>query len=247
MGLKSLKGLGTVVNVIAIIAAGSIGLLLKKGIKQRFQDTLVQALGVCVIFIGVSGALTGLLEFSENGKLVTKGGMALIISMLAGSFIGEALNIQQGLESFGERLKAKFGGKNDSKFIEGFISASLTVCVGAMAIVGAIEDGLRGDASMLYVKSALDFVFVLVFASVYGKGVVFSAIPAGILQGGVTLAALGVSNILNEEIISGISFTGSVLIFCVGVNFFTEKKFKVANMLPSLVIIALIIAFTGIY
>ena len=194
---------------------------------------MMQALGVCTIFIGLSGALKGMFSV-ENGSLETSGTMLLIGSLVAGALLGEWIQIEKWMDHFGEWLRRKVGGKNDSQFVEGFVSASLVICVGAMAIVGALEDGMRGDYSMLAAKAVLDAGIVLVFASTYGKGAVFSALPVGIWQGLITLFARFLEPVLTTQIISDLSFTGNVLIFCVGVNLAFGKRFRVGNMLPAL-------------
>ena len=228
-----MRGLGTIINVAAVILGGGLGMLLKGGLKERFQQILMQALGVCTIFIGISGALKGMLRV-ENGTLETTGTMLLIASLVTGSLLGEW-------------LREKVGGKNDSQFVEGFVSASLVICVGAMAIVGALEDGMRGDYSMLAAKAVLDAVIVMVFASSYGKGAVFSALPVGLWQGGITIFAGFLEPVLTPQIVSDLSFTGNVLIFCVGVNLAFGKKFRVGNMLPALLFAAVFDAVAGIF
>ena len=203
-------------------------------LKQRYQEILNQALGLTVIFIGVSGAMKGMLEVTGNG-LETRGTMELIAAMVTGALIGEWINIEHWMERFGEWLKRTVKGKNEPRFVEGFVTASLVICVGAMAIVGAIQDGLSHDPSLLYAKAILDAVIVLAFASTYGKGVLFSAIPVGILQGGVTIGAQFLAPLLSDRVIGELSFVGSVLIFCVGINLCFGKRFRVGNMLPALV------------
>ncbi len=244
IGGTRMRGLGTIVNVAAVLAGGLAGLLLKNGLKQRFQDILMKALGLSTIFLGIAGAMTGLMEIS-GGRLATAGTATLIASLVLGSLVGEWINIDRGLEHFGTWLRRKAKSENDAGFLEGFVNASLVICVGAMAIVGPIQDGLTGDASMLYAKSALDAVIVMIFASTCGKGALFSAIPLGILQGGVTLLAGLVAPLLGEAVIAGVSFVGAALIFCVGVNLCFGNRFKVANMLPALVVAGAIAGFMG--
>ncbi|MBU3874996.1 DUF554 domain-containing protein [Faecalicatena sp. AGMB00832] len=157
-----MRGFGTVINVAAVILGGGLGILLKGGLKKRYQEIMMQALGVCTIFIGLSGALKGMFSV-ENGALETSGTMLLIGSLVAGALLGEWIQIEKWMDHFGEWLRRKVGGKNDSQFVEGFVSASLVICVGAMAIVGALEDGMRGDYSMLAAKAVLDAGIVLVF------------------------------------------------------------------------------------
>ncbi len=235
-----MRGLGTIVNVAAIIVGGGLGMFIRHGLKERFEDILLKSLGLSTLFLGIAGALTGLLEGSPTGALTTKGTAMLIASLVGGSLIGEWINIEAGLARFGEWLRRKVKSEGDSGFLEGFINASLVVCVGAMAIVGSIEDGLSGNASLLYAKAALDAVVALIFASIYGKGAIFSAIPVGILQGSVTLLAGLVAPLLSGAVVASLSFVGSALIFCVGANLALGTKFKVANMLPALVIAGLL-------
>jgi hypothetical protein len=231
-----MRGTGTIVNVIAVLVGGFAGMFLKKGLKERYQEILMQALGLATIFIGVSGALKGMFVI-EDGAISTTGTMLMIFSLVLGSFIGEWIDLETKMEGFGEWLKAKCGGKNDNQFVEGFVAASLTICVGAMAIVGSLQDGMTGDASMLYAKAVLDGVIVAVFASAYGKGAIFSAIPVGIWQGLITLFAGFLEPFFTQQIINDLSYVGNMLIFCVGVNLAFGKKFRVGNMLPALVFV----------
>ena len=230
-----MKGLGTLVNVLAVLAGSGLGMLIKTGLKRRFRDILMQACGIATIFLGISGALAGLLKV-ENGAVSTQNTMLLIFSRVVGGLAGEALNIEAGMEALGERLKRLVRDKSDSRFVDGFVTASLVICVGAMAIVGSIQDGLTGDHTLLFSKSLLDFVIVMVFAATFGLGVMFSALPLGILQGGITLAAALVAGFLSESLISDLSCVGSVLIFCVGLNVAFNAKIRVGNLLPALLV-----------
>ncbi|GKI15142.1 membrane protein [Oscillospiraceae bacterium] len=230
-----MKGLGTLVNVLAVLAGSGLGMLIKTGLKRRFRDILMQACGIATIFLGISGALAGLLKV-ENGAVSTQNTMLLIFSLVLGGLAGEALNIEAGMEALGERLKRLVRDKSDSRFVDGFVTASLVICVGAMAIVGSIQDGLTGDHTLLFSKSLLDFVIVMVFAATFGLGVMFSALPLGILQGGITLAAALVAGFLSESLISDLSCVGSVLIFCVGLNVAFNAKIRVGNLLPALLV-----------
>lgn len=230
-----MKGLGTLVNVLAVLAGSGLGMLIKTGLKRRFRDILMQACGIATIFLGISGALAGLLKV-ENGAVSTQNTMLLIFSLVLGGLADEALNIEAGMEALGERLKRLVRDKSDSRFVDGFVTASLVICVGAMAIVGSIQDGLTGDHTLLFSKSLLDFVIVMVFAATFGLGVMFSALPLGILQGGITLAAALVAGFLSESLISDLSCVGSVLIFCVGLNVAFNAKIRVGNLLPALLV-----------
>ena len=237
----SVIGIGTIVNVAAIVVGGLIGLLFKGGLKEHYQEAIVKSLGLCTMFIGAAGALPGLLRV-EDGALASapiRDTLGMILSMALGTLIGEWLDFDGKMERLGAWLKAKASRGEDSQFIQGFVTASLTVCIGAMAIVGSIQDGLSHDPSTLFTKSILDFLIIIIFASTYGKGAIFSALPVGVLQGGVTLCAGLLAPVFSAAVIANLSFLGSVLIFCVGVNLAFGNKFRVANMLPSLVLGAL--------
>lgn len=228
------RGIGTVANVAAVILGGLLGIFLKGGMQKRFQEILDQALGVTTMFIGAAGAMAGLLKINNSGSLETQSTMVLIGAMVTGALLGEWMNIEEKMEHFGEWLKRKVHSENDPVFVDGFVTTSLVICVGAMAIVGAIEDGLAGDPSMLFTKAILDGVIVLVFASIYGKGAIFSFLPIAIWQGAITAFAGLLSPLFTDEMIAQMSFVGSVLIFCVGVNLAFGQKFRVGNLLPAL-------------
>lgn len=230
-----MPGMGTIINVAAIIIGGFFGRLFGKNLSEKLQDTLCKSCGICVLFIGIAGALEGMLTVTENS--VTAGGTMLIIACLAlGALIGEAINIEDRFEAFGEWLKIKSGSAKDKKFVEGFVTASLTVCIGAMAIVGAIQDGILGDYSVLVTKAILDLIIIMVMSCTWGKGCAFSAIPVAILQGSVTALATFIKPIMTPEALSNLSMIGSILIFCVGLNLVWGKKIRVANLLPAIVL-----------
>lgn len=231
-------GLGTLINGAAVIVGGILGLIFKKGLKQRFQDTLMQALGLAVIFVGGSGTLKEIFEV-QNTQLNITGTMMMVVSLVLGALLGEWINIERHTERFGNFLKRKVKSENDSGFIEGFVVTSLTICVGAMAVVGALQDGLTGDFSMLCTKAVLDAVIVVIFAAAFGKGAIFSVIPLVVFQGLITVFARLIQPFMTEAAISDLSLVGSMLIFCVGVNLMFKTKIKVANMLPSLIIVVI--------
>ena len=228
-------GLGTIVNTAAVIVGGLLGLLLKKGFAKRFEAILMQALGLATVFIGAGGVLKYMLVV-EEGSLSTRGTMLLIFSLVIGCLLGQLLDIEAKMEKLGVKLKAAAKVKNDNRFVEGFVTTSLIICVGAMAIVGAMQDGLSGDSSMLLAKSTLDFALVVILASAYGVGVIFSAIPIFVYQGAITAIAAVFGAVIPNVLIEELSFVGSALIVCVGVNLVREKTFRVANMLPALLI-----------
>lgn len=178
-------GLGTIINTLAILIGGICGLLFGRFLKESVQDSLCKACGVCTLFLGISGALEGML--TVEGTKVTSGGTMLVIGCIAlGSLIGELLNLEEGMERFGQWLKTKTGNARDTRFVDAFVTASLTVCIGAMAIVGSIQDGIRGDYSILSAKAVLDFIIILVMTCSMGKGCIFSAIPVALFQGSIT-------------------------------------------------------------
>jgi len=228
-------GLGTIVNMAAIIVGGSFGMLIKGGLKQKIQDTLMQACGLATIFIGIEGTLSGMFTVT-NGSIETSGTLLLICSLVIGGLIGEAIDLEEKMDHLGEKLKVLVKVQNDTKFVDGFVTSALIVCVGAMAVVGSIQDGLTGDASMLYVKALLDGIIILIFASVFGIGAIFSALPLGIYQGSITLCAVLIAPYLTSTLISELSYIGSALIFAVGINISFGKKFKVGNLLPAIIV-----------
>ena len=234
-------GLGTIINTAAIVAGGVLGALFGRFLKDSAQDTLTKVCGVSTLFIGLAGALEGML--TVEGSAVTSGGSMLIIGCLAiGAFIGELLNIEDAFERFGRWLKIKTGNAKDGGFVDAFVTASLTVCIGAMAIVGAIQDGLQGDYSILATKAVLDLIIIMVMTCSMGRGCVFSAIPVAVFQGSITALAGLVRPLMTQNALANLSLIGSILIFCVGVNLVWGKKIKVANLLPAIVI-AVIAAF----
>lgn len=228
-------GFGTIINTAAVIAGGIAGVVLKKGIPENCQKILMQACGIATIFIGVSGTLKEMLVINGS-SIETKGTFLLILSLVLGGLAGSLLSIEDRLERLGELLKKKLHSEKDTRFVEGFVTSTLVICIGAMAIVGAIEDGLTGNFSTLTAKAILDFVIVMIFASTLGKGVIFSALPLFLYQGAITILAAILGDFMNPLLISDISFVGSALIFCVGVNIAFGKKFNVGNMLPALLV-----------
>ena len=214
-------GLGTLINTGAVLAGGLIGMVCKRGLRQNLQDILMQASGVAVIFIGIAGTLQRMFTVSD-GALETQGTMLLIFSLVLGSLL--------------DGLRKLLRCKNDSGFVDGFVNTTLIICIGAMAIVGSIQDGLTGDHSLLAAKAVLDLIIVVVMSSTYGLGAACSALPIFIYQGAITLVAHFCGAFIGDELISQLSLVGSALIFCVGVNVAFGKKFPVGNMLPSLLI-----------
>lgn len=230
-------GLGTLGNIALILAGATIGMLIKGGLKQRFQETIMNGLGLAVMFIGLSGALEGMLLVTD-GKISSTNVMLMIVSLAVGGFIGEAIAIEERLDRIGEWLKRKLkvNPEKDKGFVEGFVNSSLLFCVGAMAIIGSLRDGLSADPSMLLAKGVIDGVVSIFFASTLGIGVFFSVIPVGIYQGVITLAAGFVEPFLSDVLVSNLSFIGSILIFAIGINMIFGKKIRTGNLLPAVLI-----------
>ena len=228
-------GLGTIINVAAIIAGGVIGIVGGKWLSERCQETLIRSMGICVMVVGLAGALEKMLSV-DGGKLTSGGTMMLVISMAIGALVGEVLDLDRRMEGFGRWLREKSGNGKDNLFLDAFITATMTVCIGAMAIVGAVEDGINGNYTILAAKALMDFVIILVMASSLGKGCIFSAIPVGIFQGSVTLLARLVEPLLTVAALDNLSLVGSVLIFCVGINLIWKNTIRVANLLPALIV-----------
>ena len=236
-----MHGLGTIINVCCIVGGGLIGLVGRRFITQKLQDALLKACGLAVIFLGVGGAMEKMLSVvaSEGGSSLSSGGtMMILISLALGSAIGEAIDLDARFEQLGVWLREKTGSTGDAGFVDGFVTASLTVCIGAMAIVGAIQDGLTGNYNTLMLKGAIDAVIICAMAASMGKGAIFAALPVGVWQGLVTLACVPLQPIMTDAALANLSLVGSILIFCVGVNLIRPKTFKPANMLPAVFIAA---------
>ncbi|MDD6726354.1 MAG: DUF554 domain-containing protein [Lactimicrobium massiliense] len=233
-----MAGLGTLINALAIIAGGIIGMVFGKKIPERMQETLLKVNGTAVLFIGIGGVMSKMLTI-QDGVVNTQGSMMMIGSLAIGTVVGELLDLDGWMHRFGVCLQKKTGNSSDSHFIEGFVSASLTVCIGAMAIVGAIADGIDGNHSVLFAKAVLDLIIVMVMSASLGKGCLFSFIPVVILQGSVTLLAKLIAPLITTAALNNISYVGSVLIFCVGVNLVFDSKIRVANILPAILVAAL--------
>lgn len=229
-------GLGTIINAILVLAGGTVGLFLKNGLKDSMQASLIKACGVATVIMGIGGSLSKMFVVDAAGTISTQGSMLLIISLLLGTFIGELLRIEDHMDGLGERIKRRVGANNDAKFVEGFVNASLVMCVGAMAIVGSIQDGMFGDYSMLVAKAILDMVIACVFASTLGIGVLFSALVILVYQGAITIVAHFAGAFVSDIILNDLSFIGNAMIACVGINLVWGKTIKVGNMLPGLLI-----------
>ena len=230
-------GFGTIINTAGIVLGGLSGHFFGRLLKERHQTSLKTACGISVIFIGVAGAMQGMLTLNDG---VITGGQAMLVTicLALGTLVGEIINIEGLFERFGEWLKIKTGNAKDKDFVNAFVTASLTVCIGAMAIVGAIQDGILGDWSILATKAILDFIIIMVMSCSLGKGCGFSAIPVLVFEGLITVFASLLKSVMTDLAMNYLSLIGSILIFCVGLNLVWGKKVRVANMLPAVVFAA---------
>lgn len=228
-------GLGTIINTAAIILGGLAGHFFGRLLKERHQTSLNMACGISVLFIGIAGAMQGMLTI-HDGVITSGQAMLVTICLALGTLIGEIINIEGLFERFGEWLKIKTGNTKEKDFVNAFVTASLTVCIGAMALVGAIQDGILGDWSILATKAILDFIIIMVMTCSLGKGCGFSAIPVLLFEGLITLFASLLKPVMTDLAMNYLSLIGSILIFCVGLNLVWGKKVRVANMLPAVVL-----------
>lgn len=234
-GFDFMRGLGTVINVALLIFGGLCGLLFGKKLNKRIKDTLLSVNAVAIMMLAVGGVMQNMLSLSD-GKLSTSGTVMTIVSLTLGGLIGEIININALVDKFGEWLRIKSHSTGDDSFVSAFVSASCTVCIGAMAVMGSINDGVSGDCSVLIAKAILDAVIICVMTASQGKGCIFSAVPVAIFQGVITIIAVFVGGFMTDLALSYLSYVGNVLIFCVGLNLIRKKQIRVANLLPSLVI-----------
>ena len=221
-----MTGLGTIINTAGILAGGAAGYLFGSRFNSRIQEALTAACGVSVLFIGIAGAMEGMLQL-QDGALTSGQSMLVVLSLALGALIGEWINIEGLFERFGSWLKVKTGNARDKKFVDAFVTSSLTV---------SIQDGIYGDFSVLATKAILDLIIVLVMTCSLGIGCIFSAIPVAVFEGLLTFLARFLRPVMTEAALANLSLVGSILIFCVGLNLLWEKKVRVANLLPSVVL-----------
>ena len=222
--------------MLGIVGGGLLGLGCGRLISERFQKTLMMACAVAVMFLGLTGTVKEMLAVGADGKVLLVGTNCMLASLIGGALLGEAINIEDRMEKFGIWLRRKTGSSGDTRFVDGFVTASLTVCIGAMAVIGSINDRLLGDPSVLFAKTVLDSVIVMIMTATLGKGCIFSALSVGIFQGAIFLAAGFLEPIMTPAALKSLSAVGDILIFCVGTNLFGLPHVRVANFLPALVI-----------
>lgn len=225
--------MGVIVNALAIAIASSLGMLLKAGIPERITKTIMAGLALSIIVMGVDGAMA-----AENLTL-------MIISITLGSLIGEWIDLDSRLNSFAQHLEKRLipSERGKSKFAEGFVTATLVVCVGSMAIIGSLQSGLQGDHTTLYIKSVLDAIFTFLLASTQGAGVVLSAAAVLLYQGAIALLAGFLEPVLSEVIINEVVAVGSLMLIALGLNMLDITKIRVMNMVPAMIIPVLAMPF----
>ena len=227
--------MGTLINAALIVLGGIIGLVFKKAVSKEMEFSIHKATGVAVLIIGICGVLSSMLKTKTDGSISSSGELILVVSLALGTFIGELLKLETRLNRGCKWIESKLKMSN---FAAGFITSAMIYCVGAMAIVGAINDGLLGDSSTLVTKGIIDGITSVVLAASLGYGVLFSAIPVVIYQGAMTLLAGLLDEVLAGQLLSNICMVGYALVMCIGINFLSDgdKKIRTVNMLPSLLV-----------
>lgn len=229
-------GIGILANVLGIIGGGLLGLGCGRLISERYQKTIMMSCAVAVIFLGLTGTVKEMLHIGSDGAVMLVGTNCMLASLIGGAVIGEAINLEDRMECFGRWLQQKTGSGGDTRFVEGFVMASMTVCIGAMAVIGSINDRLLSAPSVLFAKTAIDAVVVMIMTATLGRGCIFSAISVGVFQGIIFLLAGFLEPIMTSAALKSLSAVGNILIFCVGTNLFGLPHVRIANLLPALVI-----------
>jgi len=232
-------GLGTLVNIGTIVLGGALGLVLKRVLAKRITDTVMQGVALAVVVIGISGTLIA--SFSiVDGVIISEYVLIMIVSLALGALIGELLRIEDRLNTFGKFCEKRLTKPEDeSTFAQGFVTATLVFCIGSMAIVGSLEDGLNKNSDILIAKSIIDGITAMIFASTMGIGVLFSALTVGIYQGTITVLAVFLSPFFSEIVVMQMSLVGSILIMSIGLNMLKISKIKTGNLLPAIFIPAI--------
>lgn len=231
--------IGTLINAGAVLVGTAAGTLLGSRLPERIRETVMHALGLITLLVGVS---QGLQAFRPPLSELTRGAVLIVLgSVVVGGVIGEALGIERGLDRLGEALKARFG-RGQTRFTEGFVVASLVFCVGPLTIVGSIQDGLTGDYQLLAIKSMLDGFAALAFASALGWGVGFSVLVILVYQGGLSLSASAVAGAFSDSMIAAMSAVGGVLILGISLRLLDLRQIRVANLLPAVILAPAVVA-----
>lgn len=225
--------MGTIVNIIAILIGSSIGMAGKKIVDDKIEASIKNVLGLSTIIVGILGIITSSITINKNGTLQSNSTLLLVISLVIGTLVGELLDIDTKITNVIKKFEEKFsiGG-----FSDGFIPASVLFCTGAMAIVGALNDGLLNDPTILYTKSILDGVVAILFTATLGFGVFFSSVSVGVYQGSITLLGIYLSPYLSDALVNNISLVGYAMVVSIGLDLMKIKEIKVLNMLPGLLV-----------
>ena len=227
--------IGTLINTVLVLIGGGLGLLLRKGIPERIRDTIMQGLSLTVMLIGISGAIK------------TNDVLCVIVSIVVGGLIGGLLDIEKQLDKLGKFAEKKLSSEEGS-VAKGFVTASLIFCVGAMAIVGAMDSGIRGDHSTLIAKGVIDAVTSVFLAATLGPGVLLSAVAILVYQGAIALLSIWIAPILTETVICEMGATGGLLVLGIGINLlFPNQKIKVGNLLPAIFVPLLYLPIAGLF
>ena len=236
-----MPGVGTLIDMSGIIAGGATALAFGRLFSEQMKNMMMTVCGISVFVIGITGIMQGMLTVS-GGEVSVNGSIPLLISLVAGAVIGEALGIEKGINRLGMLLQKQVRQDDGEGFADGFVKASMVVGIGAMAVMGPIMEGLYGDHSMLIAKALFDFVIIMVLTVPYGKGCLFASLPVGVLQGSLTLIACQAKAFLTEAALASLTTTGSIMILCLGINLIWDKEIRVANMLP-MVLIGVVLSY----
>lgn len=230
-----MAGVGTLFDMTGIVAGGVVGLTFARFFTDNLRKMMMILCGLSVLVIGLTGVLQEMLVVGKNG-LQTQGTLVLILSLILGTVIGEFIDIEKQITRFGSWLQRKSGNSKDPKFVGGFVEASLTVCIGAMAILGPISEALYHDHSTLIAKSIFDFIIIIILTIPHGRGCLFAALPVGLCQGTITLLSGKISPVMTDAALSNLTLAGSAIILCLGINLVWDKKIRVANMMPAILV-----------
>lgn len=225
---------GTIVNIFAVVAGSMVGLLLRKGIPQRLNDAVLQIEGLCIVLVGLNGVIGSMFTVdAETGGISSSGELILFISLTLGCLIGELLRIDDRMNNLGLWVEKKL---NAQSFAKGFVTATLLYCVGAMTVMGSINDGLTGDYSILVIKSAMDGTMSIMLSAALGIGVLFSAVSVLVIQGGLSLSAQWLAPFITDQLMDMVCMVGYAIVLAIGCNFLFKTKVKTANLLPAMLI-----------
>lgn len=236
-----MPGVGTLIDMSGIVAGGMTAIIFGKLFSENMKEMMMTVCGVSVFVIGITGVMQGMLSV-EDGNISVNGSVSLLISLALGTIIGELAGIEDRIDHLGRRIEKMIRPNGGVSIAEGFVKASLVVGIGALAVMGPITEGLYGDHSLLIAKSVFDYVIILILTIPYGKGCLLASVPVGIIQGTMTIIACQAKVFLTDAALASLTTTGSILILCLGINLIWDKKIRVSNMLP-MIVIGLLISY----